>query len=111
MSLLSISILGGEILHPFAGWDFLRGSTMSQEQSYVTRQEFKELDDKVDELKNEHTKTKQRVYNVEQKLDRIENNTTWILRLILGAIIMAVLAFILQSPETGITIGGIFSGK
>ncbi|WP_176140705.1 hemolysin XhlA family protein [Halobacillus salinus] len=84
---------------------------MSQEQSYVTRQEFKELDDKVDELKNEHTKTKQRVYNVEQKLDRIENNTTWILRLILGAIIMAVLAFILQSPETGITIGGIFSGK
>ncbi|WP_158290439.1 hemolysin XhlA family protein [Halobacillus salinus] len=81
------------------------------DKEYVTRQEFKELDDKVDELKNEHTKTKQRVYNVEQKLDRIENNTTWILRLILGAIIVAILALIIQSPETGITIGGVLSGK
>ncbi|TGB04679.1 hypothetical protein E4663_06725 [Halobacillus salinus] len=88
---------------------YFRGPSMDKE--YVTRQEFKELDDKVDELKNEHTKTKQRVYNVEQKLDRIENNTTWILRLILGAIIVAILALIIQSPETGITIGGVLSGK
>ncbi|WP_079479730.1 hemolysin XhlA family protein [Halobacillus salinus] len=81
------------------------------DKEYVTRKEFNELDKKVDELQNEQTQTKQRVEHMEKKLDKIEDNTTWILRLILGAIIMAILAFILQSPETGITIGGVLSGK
>ncbi|WP_406944471.1 hemolysin XhlA family protein [Halobacillus sp. SY10] len=76
------------------------------EQKYVTREEFEKLDDKVDELKNEHTKTRQRVQNVEQKLDRIESNTTWILRLILGAIILAVLGLIFNSPSQLTTLGG-----
>lgn len=76
------------------------------EQKYVTREEFEKLDDKVDELKNEHTKTRQRVQNVEQKLDRIESNTTWILRLILGAIILVILGLIFNSPGQLTTLGG-----
>lgn len=56
------------------------------EGQYVTREEFSKLDDKVDELQKEQTQTKQRVRHVEQKLDEIESNTTWILRLILGLV-------------------------
>ncbi|SFK49330.1 hypothetical protein SAMN04487936_11565 [Halobacillus dabanensis] len=49
---------------------------------YVTREEFSKLDGKMDELQDEQTQTKQRSRHVEQKLDKIEINTTWILRLI-----------------------------
>lgn len=81
------------------------------EPNYVTREEFQKLDDKVDELVVEHSRTKERVQNVEQKLDRIESNTTWILRLILGAIILAILGYVFQSPETNIALGGLLYGK
>lgn len=83
------------------------------EREYVTRKEFKELNDKVDNLKTEQTRTKERVSHMEDKLDKIEDNTTWILRLIIGAVIAAILAFILQSPETElpVSLGGFIYGK
>ncbi len=34
--------------------------------------------------------------NVEKRLDKIESSTTWLVRLILGAITMAVIGFIVQ---------------
>ncbi|ELK47174.1 hemolysin XhlA [Halobacillus sp. BAB-2008] len=76
------------------------------DEKYVTRDEFSKLDEKVDQLQNEQTQTKQRVAHVEGKLDKIENNTTWILRLILGAIIAGILGLLFKSPEAVITLGG-----
>ncbi|MCA1021769.1 hemolysin XhlA family protein [Halobacillus litoralis] len=77
------------------------------DENYVTRDEFNKLDEKVDVLQIEQTRTKQRVEHVERKLDKIETNTTWILRLILGAIIAMVLGLLFQAPEATITLGGI----
>ncbi|CDQ20847.1 Haemolysin XhlA [Halobacillus karajensis] len=76
------------------------------EGQYVTREEFSKLDDKVDELQKEQTQTKQRVRHVEQKLDKIESNTTWILRLILGAFILAILGLVFKSPDQVTSLGG-----
>ncbi|MGP4061516.1 hemolysin XhlA family protein [Halobacillus sp. H74] len=81
------------------------------EGQYVTREEFSRLDDKVDELQKEQTQTKQRVRHVEQKLDKIESNTTWILRLILGAFILGILGLVFKSPDQVTSLGGLIYGK
>lgn len=63
---------------------------------YVTREEFNRLDRKVDGLENRMTRTETRTDHLEKKLDKIENNTTWILRLIIGAFITAILGLIIN---------------
>jgi uncharacterized membrane protein len=46
------------------------------------------------------------IQNINEKLNKIESNTTWLLRIIIGAIILAVLGFVLtqganlQMPNT-----------
>jgi uncharacterized membrane protein len=46
------------------------------------------------------------IQNINEKLNKIESNTTWLLRIIIGAIILAVLGFVLtqganlQLPNT-----------
>ncbi len=81
------------------------------DDKYITREEFNNLGQKVEGLDTRLTKTETRTDHLEKKLDKIENNTTWILRLILGAIILAILGYVLQSPETNITLGGYLHGK
>lgn len=34
------------------------------------------------------------IEHINRKLDKIENNTTWLLRLVIGAIVLAVLGFV-----------------
>jgi len=65
-------------------------------EEYVTRQEFTKLDTRLGKLENRVTRNETRTDHLEQKLDKIESNTTWILRLIIGAIIMAVLGFFIK---------------
>lgn len=65
-------------------------------KDYVTRHEFKQLDSRVNRLEIQHTRSETRIDHVEKKLDKIDSNTTWILRLIVGGIIMAVLGFFIQ---------------
>ncbi|MDQ0158797.1 hemolysin XhlA family protein [Alkalibacillus salilacus] len=65
------------------------------EQHYVTRKEFKQLDNRVGDLENRQTRTETRTDHLENKLDKIESNTTWILRLIIGAILMALLSLVI----------------
>ena len=65
------------------------------DKNYVTRKEFNQLDSRVGNLEVRQTRTETRTDHLEQKLDRIESNTTWILRLIIGAFITAVLGLII----------------
>ena len=66
------------------------------DEKYVTRKEFNQLDSRVDDLSNRQTRTETRTDHLERKLDKIESNTQWILRLIIGAIVMALLGLIIQ---------------
>lgn len=63
---------------------------------YVTRDEFNQLDKKVDRVDNRLTRNEARTDHLEKKLDKIDSNTTWILRLIIGAFVMALLGLILK---------------
>ncbi|WP_121605296.1 hemolysin XhlA family protein [Virgibacillus sp. Bac332] len=63
---------------------------------YVTRDEFNQLDNKVDRVESRLTRNETRTDHLEKKLDKIDSNTTWILRLIIGAFVMALLGLILK---------------
>ena len=47
-------------------------------------------------LERDNTANTQRIEALEKKMDKIESNTTWILRLVIGAIIAALLGLIFQ---------------
>lgn len=66
------------------------------DENYVTRKEFSQLDRRVDGLEVRQTRTETRTDHLEQKLDKIESNTNWILRLIIGAFITAVIGLVLK---------------
>ena len=71
------------------------------------------MEDKVEEIKNRvekietwRTETNTRlaivetdVKTVKEKLNKIESNTTWLLRIVVGAVIIGMLSLILQDPS------------
>jgi len=63
---------------------------------YVTREEHQALAKRVTNVENRQTRTETRTDHLERKLDKIETNTTWILRLIIGAFIMALIGLVFQ---------------
>lgn len=65
------------------------------EEDYVKRREFNRLDERVTTLDIRQTRTEVRTDHIEEKMSKIESNTTWILRIIIGAIITALLGLIL----------------
>ncbi len=65
------------------------------EGEYVKRGEFNRLDERVTTLDVRQTRTEVRTDHIESKMDKIESNTSWILRLIIGAIVMALLGLII----------------
>lgn len=64
-------------------------------EEYVKKGEFNRLDERVTTLDIRQTRTEVRTDHIEEKMDKIESNTTWILRLILGAFITAILGLII----------------
>ncbi|WP_281659138.1 hemolysin XhlA family protein [Halobacillus sp. Cin3] len=66
----------------------------------------KKLEEDVGDMKSRLAVAESNIRDMKQDISDIKSNTTWILRLILGAIILAILAFILKSPETNISLGG-----
>lgn len=64
-------------------------------EEYVKRGEFSRLDERVNTLDVRQTRTEVRTDHIEDKMDKIESNTTWILRLIIGAILTALLGVII----------------
>lgn len=65
-------------------------------EGYVTREEHQALADRMTSVENRQTRTETRMDNFEKKLDKIDSNTTWILRLIIGAFIMALIGLVFQ---------------
>jgi len=65
-----------------------------EKTEYVRRGEFSRLDDRVNTLDRRQTRTEVRTDQIENKMDKIESNTTWILRLIIGAFISALLGLV-----------------
>src|SRR5690625_4602190 len=71
------------------------GGGQMGDDSYVKRGEFSRLDERVNTLDIRQTRTEVRTDNIEHKMDSIESNTSWILRLIIGAIVTALLGLII----------------
>ncbi|WP_218624960.1 hemolysin XhlA family protein [Sporosarcina sp. E16_3] len=65
------------------------------EFDYIKRAEFERLEERVTTLDIKQTRTEVRTDNIEAKMDKIESNTTWILRLIIGAIALALIGLVL----------------
>ncbi|MBO0602770.1 hemolysin XhlA family protein [Sporosarcina sp. E16_3] len=61
----------------------------------MKRAEFERLEERVTTLDIKQTRTEVRTDNIEAKMDKIESNTTWILRLIIGAIALALIGLVL----------------
>lgn len=64
-------------------------------EEFIKRAEFDRLDERVTTLDIRQTRTEVRTDHIEEKMSKIESNTTWILRIIIGAIITALLGLIL----------------
>lgn len=56
------------------------------------------LEGKVSSLESRVAVAENNIDTINRKLDKIDNNTTWLLRLVIGAIIMAVIGFVLSNP-------------
>jgi len=63
------------------------------EKDYVTRQEFNH---EVSDLKTRMAVAESSIKNIQEDISSIKNNTTWILRLIIGAFVTAVLGLIIK---------------
>lgn len=60
------------------------------------KQEMKELQLKITNLEIRTTGNEKDIININKQLDKISANTTWILRLIVGGIVGAILTFLLK---------------
>lgn len=68
---------------------------MHMSEEYVKRDEFNRLDSRVSNLDIRQTRTEVRTEHVEEKINKIESNTTWILRIIVSSIVVALLGVIM----------------
>lgn len=53
-------------------------------------------DKRISQLESRLARTETRTDHLEQKLDKIESNTSWILRIIISAIVVALLGLIIN---------------
>ena len=65
------------------------------ERDYVKRGEFNRLDERITTLDIRQTRTEVRTDHIEKQMDSILKNTNWILRIIVSAVVMALLGLIL----------------
>lgn len=65
------------------------------DEDYIRRGEFNRMDHRISSLDRRLTRTEVRADHTELKLDKIEANTTWLLRIIISAIVMALLGLVL----------------
>lgn len=70
---------------------------MTSVDEYVKRDEFNRLDERVTTLDIRQTRTEVRTEHVEKKIDKIDANTTWLLRIVIGAIVGALLGLIITN--------------
>lgn len=65
------------------------------DDDFVRRGEFNRLDDRVNTLDVRQSRTEVRTEHIESQLDSINKNTMWILRIIISAIVLALLGLII----------------
>lgn len=70
---------------------------MTSVDEYVKRDEFSRLDERVTTLDIRQTRTEVRTEHIENKIDKIDANTTWLLRIVIGAIVAALLGLIITN--------------
>lgn len=59
-------------------------------------QRFEKLEQRVSALETRVAVAETNIKDIKADLDSIKNNTTWILRLVLGAIIMALIGLVIK---------------
>lgn len=65
------------------------------DNDFVRRGEFNRMDDRVNKLDTRQTRTEVRTDHIESQMNSIHRNTNWILRIIIGAIVAALLGLII----------------
>lgn len=60
------------------------------------RTELNNLRSELGNVKTEQQVQKVQIMNIEKKLDKIEGNTTWLLRIVIGAIVLYILQTIFE---------------
>jgi len=63
---------------------------------WIRINEIKELQQEVGQIKERLAVAESTIQRVEQKIEKIENNTSWTIRLILGVIIISTLKLMLN---------------
>lgn len=66
------------------------------EKDYVTRNEFNQVEKRVGKVEDRMTRSETEIKHVKDTLKSIQGDTRWILRLVIGAFIMAVLGLIFK---------------
>lgn len=56
------------------------------------------LEGRVSSLESRVAVAENNIDTINRKLDKIESNTTWVLRLVIGAIILAIVGFLISNP-------------
>lgn len=75
------------------GYDF---PAHIQKQAEENKADIKDLKERVNSLEKDGAVQAERMVTVQTSLTKIDSNTTWIVRLILGAIAAAILTFIVK---------------
>lgn len=68
---------------------------MQQRGVYMDEKRFEKVENDVSDLKTRMAVAEAGLKDMKEDMDAIKNNTTWILRIIIGAIVTAVLGLIM----------------
>lgn len=72
---------------------------MSHEREMDNMQQYDKVTDRVTALETRMAVAEANLADVKEDLAQIRGNTTWILRLIIGAIVLGVIAVIMKDPS------------
>lgn len=69
------------------------------QEVHLLKTELVTLRSELHGVKTEQQVQKVQIANIEKKLDKIEGNTTWLLRIVIGAIILYILQSIFEKTQ------------
>ncbi|TCP32197.1 hemolysin XhlA [Scopulibacillus darangshiensis] len=72
---------------------------MAQEKEMANNVQYEKLGDRVTALETRMAVAESHIQDIKEDISSIKNNTTWILRIIIGAIILAVIGLLVKDPS------------
>lgn len=72
------------------------GNSIAKGETMEVSERVDNLEKKVERIETRITFAERDIKGINKKLDKIDNNTTWIVRLIVGAIIYGVIKMIIK---------------